>query len=77
MVVIQTARLGGVGLVLGMAAALGTSRIVESRLFGLTPTEPSVYLFGAVVIAVVTLVAAAAPANAAARVDPMVALRYD
>ncbi|MHB1195110.1 MAG: ADOP family duplicated permease [Longimicrobiales bacterium] len=77
MVVIQTARLGGVGLVLGMAAALGMSQIMEGRLFGVTPTEPSVYLLGAVVIAVVTLVAAAAPASAAARVDPMVALKHD
>ena len=65
------------GVLIGAAIALGTGRFVATLLFGLPPTDP---LSLAAAIAVMVSVAAFAgflPARRAARVDPMVALRYD
>jgi predicted permease len=65
------------GVAIGVAAArLGTS-VVESLLFGLSPTDPVTFLVAAVVMMSIALVAAYFPARRAARVDPMVALRAE
>jgi predicted permease len=66
-----------VGVLAGVAIALGTSRFVETLLFGLPPTDP---MSIAVAIGVMVLVSALAgylPARRASRVDPMVALHYE
>jgi ABC-type antimicrobial peptide transport system permease subunit len=66
-----------VGLVLGVAGALGVTRLASSLLFEVRPTDP--LTFGAVagVITLVALVACAVPARRATRVDAMVALREE
>jgi putative ABC transport system permease protein len=46
-------------------------------LFGVESSEPSILLGAAVVIAVIIMVGATVPARRAARVDPLVALRYE
>jgi predicted permease len=65
------------GIAAGVAIAVGASRLVETLLFGLAGTDP-VTLIGAVgVMGTVAALAGFLPARRAARVDPMVALRYD
>jgi predicted permease len=66
---------GGVGL--GVAAALGASRLVTSLLYGLAPTDPVTMLTAMAVLVVVSGVAGYLPARRAARVDPLVALHYE
>jgi ABC-type antimicrobial peptide transport system permease subunit len=64
-----------VGLAIGLAAAWTVSGIFTSLVFGVTPTEPALYLIVVGVLAVVAVAAALIPARRAARVDPIVALR--
>ncbi len=69
--------LAAIGIVLGLAAAIGVTRQLQSMLFGLTPFDPPTYVVVAVVFASVAVLGAYLPARRAARVDPLVALRHD
>lgn len=62
-------------LLLGIPAAIATSRVLTSLLFGLTPTDPGSLAAAAVLMTAIGLAAAFLPARRAARVDPIVALR--
>jgi putative ABC transport system permease protein len=65
------------GIVLGLAAALASARVIASLLFGVSATDPVTL---AVVIATLSLVAMLAcyiPARRAAKIDPMSALRSE
>src|SRR5262249_47928680 len=66
-----------IGCGVGGATAAALSRVVKSLLFGVTPTDPAVFLFAIALLAVAGFTAAYAPARRAARVDPIVALRHD
>jgi putative ABC transport system permease protein len=65
------------GLIAGLAAGLGVSRLMRSILYGITPSDPVTYGAVVLVLAVVALVACAAPARRAARVDPLTAIRAE
>jgi len=67
--------LGGVAA--GVLCALALSRILESVLYGLTPSDPATYASVSLLLALVSLVAAYIPARRAARVGPMTALRQE
>ena len=66
-----------IGLALGVVASLGLTRAISSMLFGVTAADP--LTFAAVILLLVTaaLLACYIPARRAAKVDPMVALRYE
>lgn len=66
-----------IGIVIGIAVSLAAGRLVESQLFGLEPTDPATMLGAMVVMVAVSAAAGYWPARRAARVDPMVALRYE
>jgi predicted permease len=73
----QSAIVGGIGLLLGLTAALASTRVLRTMLFDVTPSDPRTYMAIAIVPAVVLLVASLVPARRAAAVDPMVALRRE
>ncbi|HEV8217112.1 MAG TPA: ABC transporter permease [Gemmatimonadaceae bacterium] len=67
--------MAGVGLLLGLAGAVATTRYLQAMLFGVTPTDPLVLFGSAGVLLAVSLLACLVPARRAVRIDPMVALR--
>jgi putative ABC transport system permease protein len=66
-----------IGLVLGLALAVGVSSLLQSLLFEVDPRDPAVFIAIGVVLALTTAAACFIPANRATRVDPLDALRYD
>ncbi len=68
---------GLAGTLIGLAAAAALSRVLASLLFGVEPRDPLTFGGAALSLAVVALLACAAPAWRASRVDPIVALRQD
>jgi putative ABC transport system permease protein len=75
-VVTQGLRVTGAGLVLGILAALGLVRLIQSMLFGVQATDLRVMGVVAAVLALVAFVACVIPARRATRVDPVSALNY-
>jgi predicted permease len=65
----------GIGLVIGLPAAIVAGHLMASHLYGVQPWDPPVLLGTTVVLALAALLAAVIPAQRAAGVDPMVALR--
>jgi predicted permease len=65
------------GLPLGLATAMVFSPLLTRFLYGIAPTDPVTYGVATVLVGGVTLLACAIPASRAAKVDPMVALRYE
>ncbi len=77
MLVGQGFRLSLVGVIIGIAGALGLTRFLSSLLFGITPTDPATFIAVSLILITVALLACYIPARRAAKVDPMVALRYE
>lgn len=73
----QAAVLTIVGLVCGVAMALGLTRLMAKLLFGVQPTDPVTFLTVCAMLAAVALAASYIPAMRATKVDPMKALRYE
>jgi putative ABC transport system permease protein len=65
------------GMAMGVAGALALSRVVASLLYGLKATDGATFIFTALPLAFVALVACYVPARRAMRVDAMVALRHE
>jgi ABC-type antimicrobial peptide transport system permease subunit len=65
------------GLLLGLAGAIGVTRLMQTLLFNVHPADPATMVSVAAVIAGVAVVACYVPARRATRVDPLIALRAE
>jgi predicted permease len=77
MVLKEAGRLAVVGVVVGIAVALGLGQVVKSMLYGLRPSDPASLLGAAGLLLGVALLAGWVPAMRASRVEPMEALRHE
>jgi ABC-type antimicrobial peptide transport system permease subunit len=69
--------LSAAGLIIGVAGSLFATRALEKMLFEVKPNDPTTMIAVATVLAATALAASWLPARRAARVDPLVALRWD
>jgi macrolide transport system ATP-binding/permease protein len=69
--------LAAVGLAISVPVALGTSRFVESLLFGMKPNDPLALMLAVLILLSAALLAGYLPARRASRIDPMNALRHE
>jgi predicted permease len=67
--------LAGIGVVIGLAAAIGLSRLMSSLLFGVSPLDPVTYVAVPVVLVAAVVLASYLPARGASAVDPVEALK--
>lgn len=77
LVVGRAMKLVAIGLVVGLAAAVGAGRLLRSQLVGVSPYDPLTFTGIALLLAAVAFAASAIPARRASRVDPLVALRSE
>jgi predicted permease len=65
------------GMAVGLIAAFALSRLMRSLLFGVEATDPATFVAISVLLTLIALLASYIPAQRAARVDPVVSLRYE
>ncbi len=65
------------GIVLGVIAALGLTRLIAAMLYGITPTDPLTITAAALLLLAVAVLSAFLPARRASRIEPTVALRHE
>jgi len=77
MVLRKSLLLLAIGIIVGVPATLASTRLIQSQLFGLSPFDGSTIAMALMAIAAVIVLSAYFPARRAAKIDPMVALRYE
>jgi ABC-type antimicrobial peptide transport system permease subunit len=77
LIVRQAMLLALIGSAIGIAGALGLSRLMASQLYGVRPTDPITFVTVSALLMIVSLAASYFPARRAMRVEPMAALRYE
>jgi putative ABC transport system permease protein len=77
MVLQQGMGLSAIGVVIGVAGALAATRLLESLLYEVTPTDPETFVAVPVVLMAVSVLACYLPARRAATIDPIRALHYE
>ena len=77
MVLREAVVLAGIALAIGLAGAFALTRLLQSLLFEVTPTDPATLGGVSAAVLIVAAISTVAPARRAARVDPMVALRHE
>ena len=76
-VLVHALQVTGAGAVVGIVAALATSKLLTAMLFELSPTDPLALAAACGVLLVVIVIAAYGPARRATKIDPAIALRAD
>jgi ABC-type antimicrobial peptide transport system permease subunit len=69
--------LAGIGVSVGLATAVGLSRLMSSLLYGISPLDPITYLAAPALLAAATVLASYLPARRVVAVDPVDALRAE
>ena len=77
MILTEGLKLVAVGVVIGIAAALMLTRLLEGMVYGVSMRDPLIFLLVNLLLVTVSLAACYVPARRAMRVDPLVALRYE
>ena len=77
MVLAQGVKIAGAGVVIGIVASLGLTRLMANLLFSVSAVDPPTFAAVAIVLAVIAMLACYIPARRTLRVDPMIALRYE
>src|SRR5467141_834438 len=77
MILAEGLKLVAVGVVIGIAAALMLTRLLEGMVYGVSMRDPLIFLLVNLLLVTVSLAACYVPARRAMRVDPLVALRYE
>jgi putative ABC transport system permease protein len=77
MIVMHSVRIAAIGVVVGLAAALATTRLLRSLLFEVQPDDPATLVAVSLALVALAAVASWVPARRAMRVDPVEALRTD
>jgi ABC-type antimicrobial peptide transport system permease subunit len=77
MVLVEVLWLAGISIAVAVPASLLLTRLIRSQLFGISNNDPLTLIVATLLIAMVAFLSAMLPARRAARVDPMVALRYE
>jgi putative ABC transport system permease protein len=77
MVIAQGAKLAGAGVVIGIVASLGLTRLMTNLLFSVSSSDPATFAAMAIALALIAMLASYIPARRTSRVDPMSALRCE
>jgi putative ABC transport system permease protein len=77
LVLVQALRLVIVGLIIGLVLSLISTRLMASLLFGVSTTDPLIFILISLLLFFVALLASYFPARSATRIDPLTALRYE
>jgi putative ABC transport system permease protein len=77
LVVKQGMTMAVAGVAVGLSCAFALTRLVDSFLFGIAPTDLSTFFFVTLGLLLIAMVACYIPASRATKVDPIVALRYE
>ena len=77
LVLARALRIVVAGLIVGLAGAVGVTRVLQRFLFGVTPTDPIAFTIVTLLLMAVGLLAAWLPARRATRIDPCAALRAE
>ena len=77
MVMRETLMLAGIGVAIGLVGAYGVTRLIQTQLFGVQPTDLLTMAAAALGIAAVAALAGYIPARRATGIDPMTALRWE
>jgi predicted permease len=77
LVLTRALRIVVAGLIVGLAGAAGVTRVLQTFLFGVTPTDPIAFTIVTLLLMAVALMAAWLPARRATRIDPCAALRAE
>ncbi len=77
LVLARALRIVVAGVIVGLAGAAGVTRVLQTFLFGVTPTDPIVFTIVTLLLMAVGLMAAWLPARRATRIDPCAALRAE